>query len=82
MTTAFRITHDPDVNAVYLRANEAKIHRTVEIKSMVFADLDASDIPIGIEFINPNDFFAFAKDFGGTIELPESLFTQSPRSAG
>jgi uncharacterized protein YuzE len=74
MTTRFHITHDSDVNAVYLRVKEAQVARTIEIKPMVFADLDDSGNPIGIEFVNSNDFFEFAKDFEGTIDLPESLF--------
>jgi uncharacterized protein YuzE len=81
MTTAFQITHDPDVDTVYLRIRESPVAKTIELREFVFADLNAQGEPIGIEFVTSDDFFGFMRDFHGTIDLPESIFANADPSS-
>ena len=73
MTKAYNITHDPDVDAVYLTIDGSSVATTVEIDDLGYVDLDDAGRAIGIEFLSVEDFFAFMREHGGKIELSESL---------
>jgi uncharacterized protein YuzE len=64
-----QIRHDADANALYIRFTEAPIARTIEFEEFVYVDLDASGQPLGIEFVDADDFLPFLKRHHGTILL-------------
>jgi uncharacterized protein YuzE len=64
---------DPDVNALYIRLMPGKADRTVEWEEMVYVDLDANGHPIGVEFVNADDFVPFLRRHEGNLELPGEI---------
>jgi uncharacterized protein YuzE len=72
-TVEFRL--DPDVNALYIRFMPGKADRTVEWEDMVYVDLDASGQPLGIEFVNADDFVPFLRRHEGNLDLPDQITT-------
>lgn len=76
MTKTYQIKHDPEVDAVYLRISDRAVAESIELSESVYADLDQSGNPIGIEFHDSNAFFAFMTKYNGTVEIPDSLFAE------
>ena len=62
-----------DVNALYVRFRRGKVAETVEIEHMIVVDLDADGQPLGIEFVNADDFLPFLGWHGGLLTLPDDL---------
>lgn len=63
-----RIRLDPDVNARYVAFRDA-----VELAEMVYADMDEHDEPLGLEFVNADDFLPFLRERAGDATLPPRL---------
>jgi uncharacterized protein YuzE len=76
MCNAVEFRLDPDVNALYIRLMPGKADRTVEWEEMVYVDLDANGHPIGVEFVNADDFVPFLRRHEGTLELPDEITNQ------
>ena len=82
MSNAVKFRLDPDVNALYIRFMPGKPDRTVEWEEMVYVDLDANGRPIGVEFVNADDFVPFLRRHEGNLELPSEITSHlddSPR---
>lgn len=45
------VSYDPQVGATYLRLTEGKFARTVSVSDLVNVDVDAADVPLGVEFV-------------------------------
>lgn len=69
--------HDADVNALYIRFAEAPVAQTVEVEELVYMDLDADGQPLGIEFVDADDFLPFIQRHHGNVELPLHLMGQA-----
>jgi uncharacterized protein YuzE len=61
---------DSDADALYIRVNEGKVDRTIELEEGVYADLDAAGRPLGLEFIALAAFNVWMKRHG-TLNVPE-----------
>ena len=67
-----RFEFDNEADALYIRINEGRVERTMEIEEGVYADLDAQDRPLGLEFIALAAFDEWMKRHG-TLEVPERV---------
>ena len=67
-----RFEFDSEADALYIRINEGRVERTMEIEEGVYVDLDAQDRPLGLEFIALAAFDEWMKRHG-TLEVPERV---------
>lgn len=68
-----RIELDPDVNSLYIAFRDGAVARTLEVAELVFADMDEHDVPLGLEFVNADDFIPFMRERAGGGEIPPRL---------
>jgi uncharacterized protein YuzE len=61
---------DRDVNALYIRLRAGKVSRTVELTDSVYVDMDDQDAPLGIEFINADEFVPFLREHADDETIP------------
>ena len=64
---------DRDVNALYIRVRRGRVSRTLELTDTVYIDMDAQDNPLGIEFVNADEFIPFLRDHADDTEIPPQL---------
>lgn len=64
---------DKDINALYIRLAPGAVARTVEIGNQVYVDVDQDDEPLGVEFINAEDFLVFLREHGIEEDLPPRI---------
>lgn len=64
---------DRDVNALYIRFRPGEVSRTVELTDSVYVDMDADDVPLGMEFINADEFVPFLRDHASDAAVPPRL---------
>ena len=73
MVNRIQFRHDADVNALYIKILDAPVARTIELETCIYVDLDADDQPLGVEFVNADDFLPFLRRHNGNVDLPENL---------
>lgn len=64
---------DRDVNALYIRLRPGKVSRTIELTDSVYVDVDAEDVPLGLEFVNADEFVPFLRDHANDAQIPPRL---------
>lgn len=67
-----RFEFDSEADALYIRINNGLVERTIELDEGVYADLDAQDRPLGLEFIALAAFDEWMKRHG-TLNVPERV---------
>lgn len=67
-----RFEFDSEADALYIRISAGRVARTIELVEGVYADLDAEDRPLGLEFVALAAFDAWMKRYG-TLEVPERV---------
>jgi uncharacterized protein YuzE len=67
-----RFEFDSEADALYIKIEEGRIERTIELAEGVYADLDAEDRPLGLEFIALAAFDEWMKRHG-TLNVPERV---------
>jgi uncharacterized protein YuzE len=71
-----RIQYDTGTNAlyVYLRGEipYGGVARTLEVEDGVHLDVDREGRPLGLEFLELQDFLAFLEHHDGRIEIPDA----------
>lgn len=67
-----RFEFDREADALYIRLHEGRVERTIELEEGVYADLDAEDRPLGLEFIAFAAFDEWMKRHG-TLNVPERV---------
>lgn len=77
-----RFEFDSEADALYIRINEGRVERTIELEEGVYADLDAENRPLGLEFIALAAFDEWMKRHGTLnvperVEGPQSFFSQA-----
>lgn len=65
-----RFEFDSEADALYIRLEEGRVSRTIELEEGVYADLDAEDRPLGLEFVALAAFDEWMKRHG-TLNIPE-----------
>ena len=68
-----QIRLDPDVNALYIEVRAGAVAKTLEVSEMVFVDVDDTGAPLGIEFVNADDFIPFLRDHAADLDVPSEL---------
>ena len=68
-----RFEYSADENLLYVALGEGPAAETLEVEESVYVDLDADGRPIGIEFLNADDFLPFLLRRGGQLTLPERV---------
>jgi uncharacterized protein YuzE len=64
---------DRDVNALYIKLRAGHVARTIELTDSIYVDMDADDTPLGLEFINADEFVPFLRDQVNDADLPPRL---------
>ncbi|MGH3089496.1 MAG: DUF2283 domain-containing protein [Rubrobacteraceae bacterium] len=67
-----RFEFDSEADVPYIKINEGRVERTVELEEGVYADRDAEDRPLGLEFIALAAFDEWMKRHG-TLNVPERV---------
>ena len=67
-----RFEFDSEADALYIRIKDGRIERTIELDEGVYADLDAEDHPLGLEFIALSAFDEWIKRHG-TLNVPDRV---------
>jgi uncharacterized protein YuzE len=67
-----RFEFDSEGDALYIRINDGRVERTIELDEGVYADLDADDRPLGLEFIALATFDEWMKRHG-TLNVRERV---------
>jgi uncharacterized protein YuzE len=67
-----RIEYAADYELLYIKIADGPAAETVEVEESVYVDLDADGQPIGVEFLNAADFFAFLERRGGIFAVPNA----------
>lgn len=65
--------YSPDENLLYVALGEGPAAETIEVEESVYIDVDTDGRPIGIEFLNADDFLPFLGRHGGRLTLPEHV---------
>jgi uncharacterized protein YuzE len=74
------IRYDREVKSLYIRLAAGDIDHTTEVEEFVYLDVDQEGRPLGIEFVDAEDFFPFLERHGGKICLPTRVATDTPLS--
>jgi uncharacterized protein YuzE len=61
---------DRDVNALYIALRQGEVSKTIELTDSVYVDVDDQDEPIGIEFINADEFVPFLREHADDAKIP------------
>ena len=64
---------DPEVNALYVRFEKGEVARTLEVEETLFIDVDEHGAPLGMEFVNADDFLPFLRRHAGHISILERM---------
>jgi uncharacterized protein YuzE len=64
---------DLDVNALYIKLRPGSVSRTLELTDTVYVDMDAQDAPLGIEFVNADEFVPFLRDHADDDGIPPQV---------
>jgi uncharacterized protein YuzE len=67
-----RFEFDNEADALYIRINEGRVERTIELEEGVYADLDAENRPLGLEFVALAAFDGWMRRHG-TLIVPERV---------
>jgi uncharacterized protein YuzE len=64
---------DPDVNALYIALRSGRVSKTLELTDSVSVDLDAKGKPLGIEFVNADEFVPFIREHANDTDIPPQV---------
>ena len=67
-----RFEFDSEADALYTRINEGRVEHTTEPDEGVYADLDAEDRPLGLEFVALAAFDGWMKRHD-TLNVPDRV---------
>lgn len=77
------LQYSPDGHLLYVQLRDDAIVETVEVERDVYLDIDADGRPVGVEFVNADDFFPFLgrglDDARAIVEVPRALETRLGR---
>lgn len=81
------LEYSPDGHLLYVHLREGEVAETAEVGPDIYADLDADGRPIGVEFLNADDFFPFLSRGlegmrGTTVQVPRTLEIQVAQMLG
>ena len=68
-----RFEHSANENLLYVALGDGPAAATIEVEEAVYLDLDADGRPIGVEFLDADDFLPFLERHGGRFLLSEYI---------
>ena len=68
-----KMSYDPKADALYIRLRDAKIKESDEIAEGIIIDYDASNKPVGIEFLDAAQLFGGRKELQVEMVLTEDI---------
>jgi uncharacterized protein YuzE len=72
------IRYDAEVKALYIRIAAGDVDQTAEVEEFVYLDIDREGRPLGLEFVDADDFFPFLERHGGKVCLPARVAADAP----
>ncbi|HEY7035465.1 MAG TPA: DUF2283 domain-containing protein [Thermomicrobiales bacterium] len=72
------IRYDAEVKALYIRLAVGEVDHTTEVEEFVYLDVDQEGRPLGLEFVDAEDFFPFLERHGGKICVPTHVSADAP----
>jgi uncharacterized protein YuzE len=73
---AYRLEHDPESGAFYIRVRDGEYHETIPLKGPGLGagvDVDAEGNVLGFEFLSFAEYAGLIDQAGGSLEVPEKL---------
>ena len=73
---AYRLEHDPESGAFYIRVRDGEYHETIPLKGSGLGagvDVDAEGNVLGFEFLSFAEYAELIDQAGGSLEVPEQL---------
>ena len=64
---------DREVNALYIRLGPGKAARAIAVTDSVYADVDADGTPIGLVFVNADQFVPILRQNTDDTDLPPEI---------
>ena len=64
-----KLSMDPEINVLYVYANDGEVSETLEVGPDVYMDIDAEGRIIGIEFLDPEYLIQFLREQGGELDF-------------
>lgn len=68
-----QIQFDRDVNALYIEIARGEVTRTIEVTETIYLDVDQEGRPLGLEFLDANEFLPFLRQELGDIDIPAQV---------
>ena len=68
-----KVQYSPDVNLLYLEFPPGPVAETIELEEFIYVDLDEQGEPLGVEFVDADDFLPFLQRHAGTLDLPRDI---------
>src|SRR5918995_4753534 len=75
-TVTYRLEHDPESGAFYIRVRDGEYHETIPLEGPGFGagvDVDAEGNVLGFEFLSFAEYVELIDHAGGSLEVPEQL---------
>ena len=72
----YRLEHDPESGAFYIRVRDGKYRETIPLEGPGFGagvDVDAAGNVLGFEFLSFAEYAELIDQAGGSLEVPEQL---------
>lgn len=82
MDSAVQVTHDRDVDAVYIKLRSGSVDHTVEVEPSIYMDMDSLDQPLGIEFLHSDDVASYVERHGKKLGIPQTVANQREWATG
>lgn len=80
------LQYTPDGHMLYVQFRHDDVAETVEVERDVYLDLDAEGRPVGVEFVNADDFFPFLgrgrEETHSVVDVPRGLEMRMERILG
>jgi uncharacterized protein YuzE len=73
---AYRLEHDPESGAFYIRLRDGEYHETIPLEGPGFGagvEVDAEGKVLGFEFLSFAEYAELIDQAGGSLEVPEQL---------
>ena len=71
---AYRLEHDPESGAFYIRLRDGEYHETIPLEGPGLGagvDVDAEGNVLGFEFLSFAEYAELIDQAGGSLEVPE-----------
>jgi uncharacterized protein YuzE len=73
LSTSIEFQLDCDVNALYIKLRSGRVAATITLSDSIYADVDEAGAPIGLEFVNADEFVPFLRRHADDADLPPEI---------